>query len=118
MDEAPESEEEAVDEVVVLLLERPVKTERRLGLGALAVERDRTWATWSGGSLEALVEGRSEWSRSSGGLTTIGLFGDEADSWEACMADERMTPTTGDMPFDPKRMIYGGFEVILDSAKD
>ncbi len=29
------------------------------------------------------------------------------------MADERMT-NIGDMPFDPKRMIFGGFDVVLD----
>lgn len=70
VEEAPERDDEAVDEEVVLLLERPVKTERRLGLGVLAVERERTWATCSGGSLEALVEGRSEWSTSSRGRVT------------------------------------------------
>ena len=31
------------------------------------------------------------------------------------MADPRMQPST-DMPFDMKRMIFGGFEVILDTA--
>ena len=35
--------------------------------------------------------------------------------WESAMADERMKPAP-DMPFDMKRMIFGGFEVILDTA--
>lgn len=30
------------------------------------------------------------------------------------MADERLNPETNPMPFDGKRMIYGGFEVLLD----
>jgi len=30
------------------------------------------------------------------------------------MEDPRMQPG-GDMPFDGKRMIFGGFQVILDS---
>lgn len=30
------------------------------------------------------------------------------------MEDERMKPS-GDMPFDPKRMIFGGFEVVVDT---
>lgn len=33
------------------------------------------------------------------------------------MADKRMKPSPG-MPFDPKRMIFGGFEVMLDTAAD
>ena len=35
--------------------------------------------------------------------------------WEKVMADERMKPE-GDMPFDGKRMFWGGFAPILDSA--
>ena len=31
------------------------------------------------------------------------------------MADPRLQPTD-DMPFDMKRMIFGGFEVLLDSG--
>lgn len=34
--------------------------------------------------------------------------------WEACMADERMKGPD-DMPFDTKRMIFGGFEQIVDT---
>ncbi len=30
------------------------------------------------------------------------------------MADPRMQPDTNPMPFDGKRLIYGGFEVILE----
>lgn len=35
--------------------------------------------------------------------------------WEKVMADERMKPD-GEMPFDGKRMIWGGFEPILDEG--
>jgi len=31
------------------------------------------------------------------------------------MADPRMQPDANPMPFDGKRMIYGGFEMILDA---
>ena len=31
------------------------------------------------------------------------------------MADPRMQPDTNPMPFDGKRMIFGGFEIILDN---
>lgn len=31
------------------------------------------------------------------------------------MADARLQPDTNPMPFDGKRMIYGGFEVIVDA---
>ena len=34
--------------------------------------------------------------------------------WEKIMADERMKPD-GDMPFDGKRMIYGGFAPIVEA---
>jgi uncharacterized protein YbaA (DUF1428 family) len=34
--------------------------------------------------------------------------------WEKVMADPRMQPGTNEMPFDGKRMIYGGFETMLD----
>ena len=29
------------------------------------------------------------------------------------MADARLKPNISNMPFDPKRMIYGGFETFL-----
>ncbi|AJP70737.1 DUF1428 domain-containing protein [Sphingomonas hengshuiensis] len=35
--------------------------------------------------------------------------------WEKVMADPSMAPGE-DMPFDPKRMIYGEFEVVLDTG--
>ncbi|MGL6289183.1 MAG: DUF1428 domain-containing protein [Silanimonas sp.] len=35
--------------------------------------------------------------------------------WAAVMADPRMDPTTNPMPFDGKRMIYGGFATMLDA---
>ena len=36
--------------------------------------------------------------------------------WEKVMADERMKPDMENMPFDGKRMIYGGFEPIVDEG--
>jgi uncharacterized protein YbaA (DUF1428 family) len=38
------------------------------------------------------------------------------EAWKKVMADERMQPG-GEMPFDGKRMFWGGFEVVLDTAK-
>ena len=35
--------------------------------------------------------------------------------WEKIMADERMKPG-GEMPFDGKRMFWGGFEPLLDTG--
>jgi uncharacterized protein YbaA (DUF1428 family) len=37
------------------------------------------------------------------------------EAWPKLMEDARMKPE-GDMPFDGKRMFFGGFEVILDTA--
>ncbi|TYR30559.1 DUF1428 domain-containing protein [Mesorhizobium microcysteis] len=34
------------------------------------------------------------------------------DAWEKLMQDERMMSM--DMPFDGKRMIYGGFDILVD----
>jgi uncharacterized protein YbaA (DUF1428 family) len=34
--------------------------------------------------------------------------------WAAVMADPRMSEEANPMPFDGSRMIFGGFEVILD----
>ena len=34
--------------------------------------------------------------------------------WEAIMNDPRMDPDQNPMPFDGKRLIYGGFDVILE----
>jgi uncharacterized protein YbaA (DUF1428 family) len=34
------------------------------------------------------------------------------------MADSRMQPTGGDMPFDMQRMIFGGFKAIVESGAD
>ena len=36
--------------------------------------------------------------------------------WEKVMADERMKPDHDSMPFDGKRMFWGGFEILLDTA--
>src|SRR5262245_29068225 len=35
-------------------------------------------------------------------------------AWEKLMADPRMSPATNPMPFDGKRMIFGGFETIVE----
>jgi len=37
------------------------------------------------------------------------------EAWEKIMKDQRMQP--GEAPFDGKRMFWGGFEVILDTAR-
>ncbi|WP_444917313.1 DUF1428 domain-containing protein [Microbulbifer sp. JMSA003] len=34
--------------------------------------------------------------------------------WQAVMDDPRMNPDQNPMPFDGKRLIYGGFNIILD----
>lgn len=34
--------------------------------------------------------------------------------WQKIMADPRMDPSANPMPFDGKRMIYGGFEMALE----
>ena len=38
------------------------------------------------------------------------------EAWKAIMADESLKPQ-GEMPFDGKRMFWGGFEKILDTAE-
>lgn len=35
-------------------------------------------------------------------------------AWEKLMQDPRMSPENAPMPFDGKRMIFGGFEVIYE----
>jgi uncharacterized protein YbaA (DUF1428 family) len=37
------------------------------------------------------------------------------DGMKKVMVDPRLQPDTNPMPFDGKRLIYGGFEVILDA---
>ncbi|WP_213979115.1 DUF1428 domain-containing protein [Sphingomonas sp. dw_22] len=37
--------------------------------------------------------------------------------WEKVMADERMKPDFENMPFDGKRMFWGGFEPIVDQGE-
>ena len=37
------------------------------------------------------------------------------EAWKKVMADPRLQPETNPMPFDGKRMIYGGFEMIVDA---
>ncbi len=38
------------------------------------------------------------------------------EGWEKVMADERMQPDKDKMPFDGQRMIYGGFDILVDTA--
>ena len=35
-------------------------------------------------------------------------------AWEKVMADPRMDPAHAPMPFDGKRMVYGGFQIIME----
>lgn len=37
------------------------------------------------------------------------------EGMKKAMADPRLQPDTNSMPFDGKRLIYGGFEVIVDT---
>jgi len=37
------------------------------------------------------------------------------EAMKKVMADPRLQPAVNPMPFDGKRMIYGGFEVIVDA---
>ena len=37
------------------------------------------------------------------------------EAWKAIMADESLRPT-GEMPFDGKRMFWGGFANVIDTA--
>jgi uncharacterized protein YbaA (DUF1428 family) len=37
------------------------------------------------------------------------------ENWEKIMKDPRMQPDFANMPFDGKRMIYGGFAPILEA---
>ncbi|WP_420347422.1 DUF1428 domain-containing protein [Pelagibius sp.] len=36
------------------------------------------------------------------------------EAWQKVMEDPRMQPDHNPMPFDGKRLIYGGFEMIMD----
>ena len=36
-------------------------------------------------------------------------------AWKEVMADPRLQPDVNPMPFDGKRLIYGGFEVIVEA---
>ena len=36
------------------------------------------------------------------------------EGWKKSMADPRLKPDANPMPFDGKRLIYGGFEVLFD----
>ena len=37
------------------------------------------------------------------------------DAWKKLMEDPRMSPADSPMPFDGKRMIYGGFQIISEA---
>ena len=37
------------------------------------------------------------------------------EGWKKVMADPRMQPDSNPMPFDGKRLIYGGFQMILEA---
>jgi uncharacterized protein YbaA (DUF1428 family) len=37
------------------------------------------------------------------------------DAWKKLMADPRMQPGTNPMPFDGKRVIFGGFQVLMQA---
>ena len=37
------------------------------------------------------------------------------DAWKKIMADPRMSPEKNPMPFDGKRMIYGGFQIVAEA---
>lgn len=37
------------------------------------------------------------------------------EAWKKVMADPRLQPETNPMPFDGKRLIYGGFETIVEA---
>jgi uncharacterized protein YbaA (DUF1428 family) len=37
------------------------------------------------------------------------------EGWKKIMADPRMEPDKNPMPFDGKRLIYGGFEMIVNA---
>jgi uncharacterized protein YbaA (DUF1428 family) len=39
------------------------------------------------------------------------------EAWKAIMADESLRPE-GEMPFDGKRMFWGGFENVIDTARN
>lgn len=39
------------------------------------------------------------------------------EGMKAVMADQRLQPEKNPMPFDGQRLIYGGFEVIVDAEK-
>jgi len=36
------------------------------------------------------------------------------EGWKAVMEDPRMSPENNPMPFDGKRLIYGGFDMIVE----
>ena len=49
------------------------------------------------------------------GWTTWASRAARDEAWQKIMADPRMKTETHPMPFDGKRMIYGGFEVISNA---
>lgn len=37
------------------------------------------------------------------------------EAWKKTMGDPRLKPETSPMPFDGKRLVYGGFRTIVDA---
>lgn len=37
------------------------------------------------------------------------------DAWKKLMADPRMNPASNPMPYDGKRLIYAGFQVVVEA---
>ena len=60
--------------------------------------------------------------REHGALRVVECWGDDVPEGKLTsfpinakvMADPRLQPTTNPLPFDGKRLIYGGFEMIVD----
>lgn len=99
MEDAGERREEVV-ELVVLLRERPLNTDSRLGLCACAVDLERVWTEYgSGDSLwGALAEGRS---RSCWDMVWV-----DAGRWEACIkgTEGRIVDYISDSPVGDDRV--------------
>lgn len=70
---------EVVVDVVVLLLDRPLKTESRRGLCDCALDRERVCHECSRASLAAIVAGLCSWSESSCHAPAVNLGTDDDD---------------------------------------
>jgi uncharacterized protein YbaA (DUF1428 family) len=47
-------------------------------------------------------------------IAQVAPLAESVPPWEKVMADPRMKPDRNPMPFHGKRMIYGGFEPIVE----